>query len=63
MIQISEESARIIARVLEDILDIQNRASCSDRYFRQHFINLVTAPPVKDARTELDKAIEENGTK
>lgn len=66
MLKISESTARAVVRVLEDILDLDSRAGCSDKYFRQHFVTVARVPPVQDALEELraqldDKAAEQGG--
>jgi len=58
MIQISESSARVVLRLLEDIREIDQRARCSDGYFRQHFTMLARLPAVADAAEEINRALE-----
>lgn len=42
-ITISREHAYALKYLLDDILNVQERANCSDRYFRTHFMNVVNA--------------------
>lgn len=37
MIQLDEASARALSRFGEEVLNIDARARCSDKYFRQYF--------------------------
>lgn len=58
MIQISDQAARAVLRLLEDVADVNRRAGCSDRYFRQHFVMLAALPAVTDAAREIAGALE-----
>lgn len=55
---LSQDAARVILRVLDEITDLDCRAKCSDKFFRAHFITLVTVPPVREAYAELRKAVD-----
>lgn len=60
MIRISESCARAMMRVLEEIDDLDCRAKCSDKYFRQHFKTVVSVPPVTEAYAEIRQAIDDH---
>ena len=42
-VMISRESAYLLSRLLDELIEIDRRAACSDRYFRQHFMSVVKA--------------------
>lgn len=56
-IAISRQTAEAIIYVLNDILAIDQRAKCSDKYFRAHFKTLATLPAAADAKAELEHAL------
>ena len=58
MIQITEQAARAVLRLLDDVTDIDCRARCSDAYFRQHFMTVARLPAVVDAAKEIREAME-----
>lgn len=58
MIQIDRNVAEVIARVLDDITDLDARMSCSDAGFRRHFRMLVASPVTQAAWERLRQAIE-----
>lgn len=58
MIEISEESARAVIRLLDDIIDVQSRARCSDAFFRSHFMDIIKAGNATGAFTDLRTAYE-----
>lgn len=57
MIRIERKTAEVIGRVLEDIADIDVRASCSDASFRRHFRMLAESPVAKEAWRKLKEAM------
>lgn len=57
-ITISESTARVILRVLDEITDLDCRAKCSDKFFRQHFMTVVNVPPVREALAEIAAATD-----
>lgn len=58
MIQIPEQQALTLKRLLDDIIDIDSRARCSDKYFRSHFNNLVKTAVIMGAYDALKRALE-----
>lgn len=58
MYSITNRARDTMLRVLTDIKDANDRAGCSDAYFRQHFMTLVRLPMVNETVTELEQAIE-----
>lgn len=58
MIQITEQAAQTVLRLLEDVAAIDDRARCSDAYFRQHFVNMAKLPPIRDAANEIKVKLE-----
>lgn len=61
MIQIDDFAARALMRFGAEILDIDSRSRCSDKYFRQHFTMLAKNPYVRDAFLALIRASESAG--
>lgn len=61
MIQITETQAYALKRLLEDIMDIDSRARCSDKFFRSHFNDMVKTAIVSGAYAELKRALEGGG--
>lgn len=57
MIQLDEASARRLSRFGEEVLNIDDRARCSDKYFRQHFIMLARNPYMQEAFSTLQSAL------
>lgn len=58
MIQISEQAARAVLRLLEDVRDVDERARCSDAYFRSHFVRLAKLPAISEAADEIKTAVD-----
>lgn len=58
MVQIDESTARALMRFGEDVLDIDSRSRCSDKYFRQHFTMLAKNPYVCDAFLALKRGLD-----
>lgn len=58
MIQIDDFAARALMRFGAEILDIDSRSRCSDKYFRQHFTMLAKNPYVRDAFLTLSRALD-----
>lgn len=58
MVQITENQAYALKRLLEDIMDIDSRARCSDKFFRSHFNDMVKTSIVSGAYAELKRALE-----
>ena len=58
MVQITENQAYALKRLLDDIMDIDSRARCSDKFFRSHFTDLVKACIATDTYSELKRALE-----
>ena len=57
-ITISEATANGLIMLLEDIMEIDSRANCSDKYFRTHFMAVAKANIVTGGYKELKDAIE-----
>ena len=57
MIQIDDSAARALMRFGTEILDIDSRARCSDKYFRQHFMMLARNPYMREAFSALQSAL------
>lgn len=55
-VTISENTARILLRTLEEVCGANDRARCSDAYFRQHFLMLIKDSFVSEARAQLEAA-------
>ena len=62
-VTISEATARGLLRLLDEIMDIDSRANCSDKYFRTHFMAVAKANIATGGYRELKDAIEAAGTK
>lgn len=58
MIQITEQAANAVLRLLEDVRDADERARCSDAYFRSHFLTIARLPDVAGAANEIKAALE-----
>ena len=58
MVQITESQASILKCLLDDIMDIESRARCSDKFFRSHFNDLVKSAIITGAYAELKRALE-----
>jgi len=58
MIQITESQAYGIKRLIEDIMDIDSRARCSDKFFRSHFNDMVKVCIANGAYGEIKRALE-----
>lgn len=58
MVQIDEAAARALMRFGEDVLDIDSRSRCSDKYFRQHFTMIAKNPYVCDAFLALKRGLD-----
>ena len=58
MIQLDEASARALSRFGEEVLNIDARARCSDKYFRQHFVTFAKNPFMRDAFIALKTALD-----
>ena len=43
MIQLTAAQAALIKNLLEEILAVNDRANCSDKFFRNHFMAIVKA--------------------
>lgn len=57
-IVVTEQSARAVLRLLEDVRDVDERARCSDVFFRQHFLTMATLPAIADAAAEIKGALD-----
>ncbi len=57
-ISISREGAYLLLRLLEEIVAIDRRAGCSDRYFRQHFMSAIRAASASGTLEELQRKLE-----
>lgn len=58
MVQLTEPQAYALKRLLDDIMDIDSRARCSDKFFRSHFNDMVKTAIVSGAYEELKRALE-----
>lgn len=58
MVQLTESQAYALKRLLDDIMDIDSRARCSDKFFRSHFTDMVKVCIATDAYAELKRALE-----
>lgn len=58
LVSISEQSARAVLRLLEDVRDVNDRARCSDAFFRQHFLTMARIPAIIDAAAEIKGALD-----
>lgn len=61
MVQITESQAYALKRLLDDIMDIDSRARCSDKFFRSHFNDLVKTAIVSGVYAELKRTLEGGG--
>lgn len=57
MIQIDDSAARALMRFGAEILDIDSRARCSDKYFRQHFMMLARNPYMREAFSAMGRQL------
>ena len=57
-IVLSERDAYALKYLIDDILEVDNRANCSDRFFRTHFMNVVKAGIVNGTYANLSSALE-----
>ena len=58
-IQISRQTAEALVYILDDILAVDQRAKCSDKFFRSHFVTLAKLPAAADALAELKVALKQ----
>lgn len=59
MVLIDETTAKALSRFGEEVLNIDARARCSDKYFRQHFVTFAKNPFMRDAFIALKRALDE----
>lgn len=57
MVLIDETTAKALSRFGEEVLNIDARARCSDKYFRQHFVTFAKNPFMRDAFIALKRAL------
>ena len=58
-ITISKDAANAIRYLVEDIINVHERANCSDKFFRTHFMNVVQAGIINGAYKELYDALSD----
>ena len=58
-LRVSREGAYLLWRLLEELAEIDRRAGCSDRYFRQHFMSVARAARASGAFEELRRGLGE----
>lgn len=58
MVLIDETTAKALSRFGEEVLNIDARARCSDKYFRQHFVTFAKNPFMRDAFIALKMALD-----
>lgn len=58
MVLIDETTAKALSRFGEEVLNIDARARCSDKYFRQHFMTFAKNPFMCDAFMALKRALD-----
>lgn len=58
MVLIDETTAKVLSRFGEEVLNIDARARCSDKYFRQHFVTFAKNPFMRDAFIALKRALD-----
>lgn len=58
MVLIDETTAKALSRFGEEVLNIDARARCSDKYFRQHFVTFAKNPFMRDAFIALKRALD-----
>ncbi len=58
MVLIDETTAKALSRFGEEVLNIDARARCSDKYFRQHFVTFAKNPFMRDAFNALKRALD-----
>lgn len=61
-VEISREDAYAIRRLLADIMDIDSRARCSDRFFRSHFTDYLKVMRAAGTIQHLDNALNADNT-
>ena len=57
MVLIDETTAKAPSRFGEEVLNIDARARCSDKYFRQHFVTFAKNPFIGDAFMPLERPL------
>lgn len=58
MVTIEESVAAALLRMVEDVLEIEQRANCSDRYFRTHYTDMARAQIAAGSYGKLKAALE-----
>lgn len=58
MVLIDDTTAKVLSRFGEEVLNIDARARCSDKYFRQHFVTFAKNPFMRDAFIALKRALD-----
>lgn len=58
MVLIDDTTAKALSRFGEEVLNIDARARCSDKYFRQHFVTFAKNPFMRDAFIALKRALD-----
>ena len=58
MVLIDETTAKALSRFGKEVLNIDARARCSDKYFRQHFVTFAKNPFMRDAFIALKRALD-----
>lgn len=59
MVLIDDTTAKALSRFGEEVLNIDARARCSDKYFRQHFMMFAKNPFMRDAFIALKRVLDE----
>lgn len=57
-IELSHEDAYILRRLLTELLDIDSRARCSDKFFRNHFMDMVKTMRAAGTLDRLSRALQ-----
>ena len=58
MVLIDETTAKALSRFGAEVLNIDARARCSDKYFRHHFVTFAKNPFMRDAFMALERALD-----
>ena len=57
MIQMSKAAAEMLVKLLNDVEAVDTYAHCSDKFFRNHFREVVLGANANSARMELERAL------
>ena len=56
-VQISKEDAMLLERLVDDIVNINDRARCSDKFFRTHFMDRIKVGNIEGTFKHLRDAL------